>query len=84
MSGGSSKADGDAVESAPWDERRRSSTTRCSTTVATVGTHATIADQLRERYGTRVDRIEFSIPVAGTGDGDTLRHLLAALRADSS
>ena len=56
---------------------RRSSTTRCSTTVATVGTHATIADQLRERYRTRVDRIEFSIPVVATGDGDTLRHLLA-------
>jgi hypothetical protein len=49
-------------------------------TVATVGTHATIAGQLRQRYATRVDRIEFSIPV--TGDGDTLRHLLAAIRAD--
>ena len=51
-------------------------------TIATVGTHATIADQLRDRYRTRVDRIEFSIPVLGTGDGDTLRHLLARIRAD--
>ncbi|MGH9135064.1 MAG: TIGR03617 family F420-dependent LLM class oxidoreductase [Ilumatobacteraceae bacterium] len=52
-------------------------------TVATVGTHATIAGQLRDRYRHRVDRIEFSIPVVGTGDGETLRHLLATIRADA-
>lgn len=63
-----------------WDELSALVDDEMLATIATVGTHATIADQLRERYGTRVDRIEFSIPV--TGDGDTLRHLLAAIRAD--
>jgi alkanesulfonate monooxygenase SsuD/methylene tetrahydromethanopterin reductase-like flavin-dependent oxidoreductase (luciferase family) len=50
-------------------------------TVATVGTHDTIAAKLRERYLWRADRIEFSIPVHGTDDADTLRHLLAAVRS---
>jgi probable F420-dependent oxidoreductase len=65
-----------------WDELSALVDDEMLRTVATVGTHATIADQLRERYGTRVDRIEFSIPVVAAGDGDTLRDLLAAIRAD--
>ena len=65
-----------------WDELSALVDDEMFHTVATVGTHATIADQLRERYRTRVDRIEFSIPSSRTGDGDTLRHLLAAIRAD--
>jgi probable F420-dependent oxidoreductase len=65
-----------------WDELSDLVDDDMLRTVATVGTHATIAEQLRERYRTRVDRIEFSIPVVTPGDGDTLRHLLAAIRAD--
>ncbi len=65
-----------------WDELSALVDDEMLATIATVGTHATIADQLRQRYGTRVDRIEFSIPVTGAGDGDTLRALLAAIRAD--
>ena len=49
-------------------------------TVATLGTHETIAEQLRERYSARVDRIEFSMPVATPDDADVYRHILAALR----
>ena len=65
-----------------WDELPEVVDDEMLHTVAIVGTHATIAGQLRDRYRTRVDRIEFSIPVLDTGDGDTLRHLLAAIRAD--
>jgi probable F420-dependent oxidoreductase len=65
-----------------WDELSALVDDEMFHTIATVGTHATIADQLRERYRTRVDRIEFSIPVLEMGDGDTLRHLLANIRAD--
>jgi probable F420-dependent oxidoreductase len=65
-----------------WDELSSLVDDEMFHIVATVGTHATIAEQLRDRYGGRVDRIEFSIPVVTTGDGDVLRHLLAAIRAD--
>lgn len=50
-------------------------------TVATLGTHETIAKQLRERYSTRVDRIEFSMPVTTPDDADVYRHILTTLRA---
>jgi probable F420-dependent oxidoreductase len=49
-------------------------------TVATIGTHDTIAEQLRDRYAGRVDRIEFSIPVAGPADAEVLGDLLRRLR----
>lgn len=49
-------------------------------TVATLGTHDEIAERLRRRYEGRVDRIEFSIPVAGPADAERLTELLAALR----
>ena len=49
-------------------------------TVATLGTHETIADQLRERYSERVDRIEFSMPVTTPADADVYRHILTTLR----
>ena len=49
-------------------------------TVATIGTHQTIASQLRDRYGPRVDRIEFSIPIAGRSDAETFARMLAELR----
>lgn len=49
-------------------------------TIATIGTHDTIAEQLVQRYGERVDRIEFSIPVTGSEDAERLSELLPALR----
>lgn len=49
-------------------------------TVATIGTHDTIVDQLNVRYGDRVDRIEFSIPIANEHDADVFRSMLAGLR----
>lgn len=49
-------------------------------TVATLGTHDRIADLLRARYGGRVDRIEFSIPVESEADADLLSGLLDELR----
>ncbi|NNC81900.1 MAG: TIGR03617 family F420-dependent LLM class oxidoreductase [Acidimicrobiales bacterium] len=49
-------------------------------TVATIGTHAEIAERIRERYQGRVDRIEFSIPVNTPDDAAVLREILAAIR----
>lgn len=46
-------------------------------TVATIGTHDTIASQLKQRYGNRVDRLEFSIPVKSPNDAEVLRGLIA-------
>jgi len=49
-------------------------------TVATLGTHDTIAAKLNERYGQRVNRIEFSLPVHNQDDEDVLRGVLADLQ----
>jgi probable F420-dependent oxidoreductase len=62
-----------------WDELVRIVPDEVFHTIATVGTHDTIVDQLRERYGGRVDRIEFSIPVTGPADRERLSDLVAAL-----
>ena len=48
-------------------------------TVATLGTHDTIAAQLVERYEGRVDRIEFSMPVTSAAEAETYRRILADL-----
>jgi probable F420-dependent oxidoreductase len=53
-------------------------------TVATIGTHDEIADLLVSRYGDRVDRIEFSIPVADNTDAARLRGLLGEIRTASA
>ena len=50
-------------------------------TVATLGTHDTIVDQLNTRYGSRVDRIEFSIPINSETDAELFRAMLDGLRA---
>jgi probable F420-dependent oxidoreductase len=50
-------------------------------TVATIGTHDTIVGQLRDRYGPRVDRIEFSTPVESEADAELLTRLVAELQA---
>lgn len=49
-------------------------------TVATLGTHDTIASQLNERYGQRVDRIEFSMPVTTPAEAETYRQILTELQ----
>lgn len=49
-------------------------------TVATIGTRDTIAQQLRDRYGHRVDRIEFSMSASGPADADALAGVLQDLR----
>ena len=51
-------------------------------TVATIGTHDDIVDLMVGRYGSRVDRVEFSIPVVTPADADVLAHLLDGLRGD--
>ena len=50
-------------------------------TVATLGTHDTIAAQLGERYKGRVDRIEFSLPITNEGEAEMYRTILADLHA---
>lgn len=64
-----------------WDELASMVPDDIFHTVATVGTHDTIVDQLRARYGSRVDRIEFSTPVNQADDAETLGDLLRSLRA---
>lgn len=64
-----------------WDDLVRLLPDEVFRTIATIGTHDTIAAQLTERYRGRVDRIEFSIPVADRDDAERLRALLGALRA---
>jgi probable F420-dependent oxidoreductase len=48
-------------------------------TFATIGTYTEIADKLNERYANRVDRIEFSTPVATEEDVDTLKGILSQI-----
>ncbi|MCP4225098.1 MAG: TIGR03617 family F420-dependent LLM class oxidoreductase [Actinomycetia bacterium] len=52
-------------------------------TVATIGTHDEIAPMLASRYGNRVDRIEFSIPVTGPAEAEALAAMLSELRQRS-
>lgn len=49
-------------------------------TVATIGTHETIAGQLIGRYANRVDRIEFSMPVTNESEAVALRRVVAELQ----
>ncbi len=49
-------------------------------TYAVVGTYDEIAGKLRARYGGLATAIEFAIPLAGAGDEDMLRGLIASLR----
>ena len=51
-------------------------------TVATLGTHDTIASQLAERYASRVDRIEFSMPVTNEAEAETYTGILRELRGN--
>ena len=48
-------------------------------TVATIGTFDEIAEKLNERFATRLDRIEFSVPVNGPGDAEAFAEILGRL-----
>jgi probable F420-dependent oxidoreductase len=63
-----------------WDDLVRLLPDEVFRTVATVGTYETIVGQLRERYASRVQRIEFSVPVTGPGDAEALANMLTGLR----
>lgn len=49
-------------------------------TVATLGTHDTIAAQLRDRYRGRVDALEFSMPVNNPAEAEILTAILEEVR----
>ena len=63
-----------------WEKLARVVDDEVLHTVATVGCHDTIGAQLAERYGGRVDRLEFSIPVPGPEAAERWREIQAALR----
>lgn len=63
-----------------WDDLPGLVTDEMLHTVATLATHDQIGAELRRRYGSRVHRIEFSIPVNTPGDAETLAHILSELR----
>ena len=64
-----------------WDELASVVDDELLHTVATIGLHDTIADQLRERYGPRMDRIEFSTPATNGAEADLCRELVRAIQA---
>jgi hypothetical protein len=49
-------------------------------TIATVGTYENIASLLNARFGSLIDRIEFSIPVTDPDHESLLRSMLNELR----
>ncbi len=63
-----------------WDELPSLVDDEMLHTVATIGTYDEITGMLRRRFSGMVDRIEFSIPVAGDEDSARLRDLIAELR----
>ena len=63
-----------------WDELPALVSDEMLHTVATIGTYDEIAAKLSDRYSDRVDRIEFSIPVANDDDAATLGDILADIR----
>ena len=67
-----------------WDELPGLVSDEMLHTVATIATHDEIADALIAKYGERVDRIEFSMPVNGAADEEKLREILRRLRQEPS
>lgn len=67
-----------------WDELPRLVSDEMLHTVATIATHDEIAGALIAKYGERVDRIEFSMPVNGAADEENLREILRRLRQEPS
>lgn len=62
-----------------WDELPSLVSDDMLQTVATIGTFDEIADRINERYAGRVDRIEFSTPVADADDAAALTEILAQI-----
>lgn len=48
-------------------------------TVATIGTYDQIADKINDRFASRLNRIEFSVPVNEPDDADAFREILGRL-----
>lgn len=67
-------------KSQQWEELAAMVPDEVLHTVATIGTHETIVAQLNDRYGPRVDRIEFSTPVESEADAEVLSGLIAGLQ----
>ena len=63
-----------------WDDLPGLVSDEMLDTVATVDTHDRIGGRLVERYGQRVDRIEFSIPVTGKAEAEALASILDELK----
>ncbi len=63
-----------------WDEIPALVSDEMFHTIATVGTYDRIASMLNERFGSLIDRIEFSIPVNNSDDGSLLTSMLNELR----
>jgi probable F420-dependent oxidoreductase len=63
-----------------WEELTRIVSDEMLHDVATLGTHAEIAQMLNERYADRVHRIEFSTPVETPDEADTFREILRDLK----
>jgi probable F420-dependent oxidoreductase len=63
-----------------WDELPGLVSDDMLHTVATIATYDEIAAELNQRYDGRVDRIEFSTPVANEDDEMTLRRILTEIR----
>lgn len=53
-------------------------------TIATVGTYDRIASLLNERFGSLIDRVEFSIPVNNVDDASLLTSMLKELQESDS
>ena len=63
-----------------WDDLPALVTDEMLHTVATIGTYDEIAGKLNDRYSDRVDRIEFSTPVANEDDAAALKEILSQIR----
>ena len=48
-------------------------------TIATIGIYDEIADKLNERFASRLDRVEFSVPVNSPEDTEAFREILGRL-----
>lgn len=48
-------------------------------TIVTIGTYEQIADKLNERFASRLDRVEFSVPVNSPEDAGAFQEILGRL-----
>lgn len=62
-----------------WDELADLVDDEMLNTVATIGTYDQIADKINDRFASRLNRIEFSVPVNEPDDADAFREILGRL-----